>query len=598
VTKTTNIAAVLLGLAISSPVHSQHLNQRNGIRRVLLISIDGMHALDYLNCVSSGYCPHLAALGKTGANYTRTTTSRPSDSFPGLMALVTGGSPRTVGAFYDVAYDRVLAPPLNDTGNGNFSGPCTPGVPNGTTTEYEEGVEFNQTLLNGGAPGAALIDGGVAAIDRTRLPRDPYSPDPTNGGCAPVFPWNFIRTNTIYGVIHAAGGYTAWSDKHAVYAAVSGPTGTANPSNVDDYYSPEVNSNAIGLPGLVTADGLVCNVPVNGMNAPPDNNGDDWTTSFQNIRCYDQLKVNAILNEIDGKSHLGTKMTQVPNIFGMNFQAVSVGQKLIEKSLPLPNRKGGYKDAAGTVTDNLKTEIVFVDDAIGQMVAELQKQGLLESTLIIVTAKHGQSPIDPNRFQEIGNGITTDPATVIEGFLPLPPSPQNPSTPDKTVTVTRPPLTAGQKLSAIGPTQDDISLLWLAPGANVQMAVSALEASGTAGIGLGQIFYGPSLQPMFNAPGLPPSGDPRTPDIIVQPNVGVIYTTSTKKQMEHGGFAQDDTNVMLLVSNPGFQASTVTSFVETAQVAPTILQALGLDPNALAAVQIEGTPVLPGLNFK
>ena len=68
--------------------------------------------------------------------------------------------------------------------------------------------------------------------------------------------------------------------------------------------------------------------------------------------------------------------------------------------------------------------------------------------------------------------------------------------------------------------------------------------------------------------------------------------------MEHGGVAQDDTNVMMLVSNPSFAASTVTSFVETAQVAPTILQALGLDPNSLDAVQKESTPVLPGVNFK
>jgi hypothetical protein len=43
---------------------------------------------------------------------------------------------------------------------------------------------------------------------------------------------------------------------------------------------------------------------------------------------------------------------------------------------------------------------------------------------------------------------------------------------------------------------------------------------------------------MYNKPGLPASGGaPRTPDIIVQPNVGVVYTTSTKKQSEHGGFA-------------------------------------------------------------
>jgi hypothetical protein len=78
----------------------------------------------------------------------------------------------------------------------------------------------------------------------------------------------------------------------------------------------------------------------------------------------------------------------------------------------------------------------------------------------------------------------------------------------------------------------------------------------------------------------------------------VIYTGSSKKQEEHGGFAHDDTNVIMLLSNPSFPPGTVTSFVETTQVAPTILQALGLDPGSLDAVQKEGTPVLPGLSFK
>jgi arylsulfatase A-like enzyme len=58
-----------------------------------------------------------------------------------------------------------------------------------------------------------------------------------------------------------------------------------------------------------------------------------------------------------------------------------------------------------------------------------------------------------------------------------------------------------------------------------------------------------------------------------------------------------NTNVMMLVSNPGRRARTVTSFVETTQVAPTILRMLGLDPNSLSAVRKEGTPVLPGLDF-
>jgi len=70
-----------------------------------------------------------------------------------------------------------------------------------------------------------------------------------------------------------------------------------------------------------------------------------------------------------------------------------------------------------------------------------------------------------------------------------------------------------------------------------------------------------------------------------------------KKQAEHGGFALDDTNVMLLVSNPSIRARTITTSVETTQVAPTVLKLLGLDPAALDAVRKEGTAVLPGLDL-
>jgi hypothetical protein len=84
----------------------------------------------------------------------------------------------------------------------------------------------------------------------------------------------------------------------------------------------------------------------------------------------------------------------------------------------------------------------------------------------------------------------------------------------------------------------------------------------------------------------------------VTPNVGVTYTGSSKKQEEHGGFAHDDTNVILLLSNPNFRAGTVNAAVGTAQVAPTILQALGINPRALDAVRIEGVGVLPSTPLK
>ncbi len=78
----------------------------------------------------------------------------------------------------------------------------------------------------------------------------------------------------------------------------------------------------------------------------------------------------------------------------MNFQAVSVGQKLIEQGVG----NGGYLDAAGTPSELLLGEIEFVDASIGKMVNELKDTGAFDSTLIVITAKHGQGPIDPHRF--------------------------------------------------------------------------------------------------------------------------------------------------------------------------------------------------------
>ncbi len=539
-------------------------NPQPEIKRVLLISVDGMHALDFLNCTKgvSGandgapFCPSIAALAKTGVNYVAASTSKPSDSFPGLTAIITGGSPAVTGVYYDVAYSRNYQPPAKTTGNGLGAGPCTPGqYPWGTTTEYEEGIDIDQTKVNGGAPGAALTDGGIASIDPARLVRDP------SNGCSPVYPWQFVRVNSIFSVIHQSGGYAAWSDKHPAYSSVASGIG---PSALDDFYAPEINSNVIGLPGVTTPTGISC-----AAIRDPNSDLTAWTNSFQNIQCYDTLKVDAILNEINGKNHLGTAATQVPTIFGMNFQAVSVGEKLIEKSIGV---KGGYLDATGVPSPALLDEFKFVDASIGAFVNELRAKGLLDTTLIVITAKHGQSPIDPNRYvSQLING--TSPATLLSnaGFIPNSESTNNPT--------------------GIGPTEDDVSLLWLKNYSDIEPSVKILQENASAsGIALGQIYYGPALSLNYNE-----LTDPRTPDIIVTPNVGVTYSGSTKKQAEHGGFSHDDTNVVLLLSNPSFAPATVSAAVGTAQVAPTILQALHIDPRMLDAVRAEGTGVLPAL---
>jgi hypothetical protein len=63
---TLALTLTLLGVTPALPDDSSD----GASRHVLLISIDGMHALDFENCVSANTCPNLKALGRTGVSYT------------------------------------------------------------------------------------------------------------------------------------------------------------------------------------------------------------------------------------------------------------------------------------------------------------------------------------------------------------------------------------------------------------------------------------------------------------------------------------------------------------------------------------------------
>ena len=551
------VAALTLGSSTQGIAADTGTVGTGNIKHVLMLSIDGMHAVDFYNCANgiagvnggNAYCPNMAALSENAINYVATMSSMPSDSFPGLAALVTGGSSKTHGLYYDVAYDRSLDPPTSTTGTGLAGGTCTPNAaPTGTTTDFDQGIALDDTKLNGGAPGAALTEGGAASIDPNKLVRNPAL------GCAPVYPWDFVRTNTIFSVVHAAGGYTAWIDKHASYSFVAGPGGRG----LDDYFSPEVDSAVVALPGVTTAEGVSC-ATIRDPNAVGS-----WTSSFENIQCYDALKVNALINQIAGLTHNGAP-AQVPAVFGMNFQSVYIGQSVNESGVGA----GGYQNAAALPSAALLSEIQFVDSSIGDIVNALKVAGLYDSTLLIITAKHGESPIDPAAY--VANGSNT-PATLLGTAIPFSESPLN--------------------STGIGATEDDVSVLWLNAGASVSAAVQLLEKNASQ-IGLGEILYGPTLAMNYNVGGLGAGQDPRSPDIIVTPNIGMTYSGNTAMIGDHGGFGHDDTNVILLLANPGFTAQTVATTTRTAQVAPTILSALGLDPAALDAVILEGTLALP-----
>ncbi len=337
---------------------------RQRYAHVLLISVDGLHAADLTRWIadpahSSGT---LATLAPHATIYPHAYTTAPSDSFPGMIAQVTGGTPRSTGVFYDDSYDRTLFAPGSD---------CQ-GLP-GTETQFAENIDKDKKALDAGG----TLGQPLSQIDPGQLPLSNAS-----GTCKPVYPHEFIRVNTLFEVVRAAGGYTAWSDKHPAYDILNGPSG----AGIDDLYTPEVNS-LIPVAGNTTADN---------------------TTSFTATRNYDEIKVQATLHEIGGLDSAGSRAAPVPNVFGMNFQSVSVGQKLAKSGLlDPPGLTGGYLDANATPGNALTQQLAYVDDALGRMVAELRARGLADQTLLIVSAEHGQSPINVTQRQAVSDAPYT-----------------------------------------------------------------------------------------------------------------------------------------------------------------------------------------------
>lgn len=494
--------------------------QESTVKHVLLISVDGLHALDLSNYLKSHPGSTLSALSQHGLTYTNNQTSSPSDSFPGLAALVTGGSPVTTGFWYDVTWNRALSPPAQTDGLGNPGGNCPGQI--GTIMAMDESIDADLTRLDGG--------GG---INPAFLRRDPQN------GCKTVLPHEYLRVNTIFEVAKAAGLRTAWTDKHPSYEWTNGPSG----NGVDDFFGPEINSIPVALPFAGCS-------PVPYVDATPD---DGWTTALANGRCYDLIHVQAVLNQIDGYTHDRSKWVGVPALFGTNFQAVSVGQKL--NTDPVTGQPGGYADVLGTPAAGLADQLDFVDQSLGRIVAELQAQNLYHSTLIIVSAKHGQSPIDRSKNQNIGGSQPTAFLGSSEAF----------------------------------DISDDGSLIWLAHSSLTSSVVSRLsQPQNQQLLGIQEIFAGRSLINKFNSPLL----DPRTPDIILKVNTGVIFTGGSKIA-EHGGFNEDDVHTALLLSLDGMQGAVVKTPTTNQQVAPTIIRALGLDTASLDAVNKDQVHVLP-----
>lgn len=524
-------------------------------RHTLLISVDGLHASDLAQYIRENPNSTLAQLSRRGTTYTKALTTFPSDSFPGMVGLVTGGTPKQTGIYYDDSYNRAMWAPSSN---------CV-GKP-GTQVNYDESDDYSTNYLSGTSNG--LGGANASAINPANLPEAMVG-----GKCTPIYPNNYLLTNTIFEVAHNAGLYTAWSDKHPAYAALEGPD-SLNPSGtptINDLYTPEINSTISPTNQLTIPFG-----PDAGQVTPA--NG-DFTESVDAAMAYDNTKVNAVVNQINGLTSTGGTPAggkTVPSIFGMNFQAVSVGQKVIT---------GGYYNDGTTFSPQLTLALDYLDSSLGRMVAALGADGLTNATQIIVTAKHGQSAKNrslDHRIAENNSQFSGSLATGTQSVVGF--------------------VNANDAQSLATDTSDDVSLLWWQDPVNGPgNVVAALKADPTTAniLSIKHVYAGTEIDNLFGTPDESTNYlDPgtRVPDVVIQPNKGVVYSLSTAKIAEHGGGTSDDRNVALLVVDGNQKAgrhTTIKKSVSTTQVAPTILAWLGLKPNSLTAVQEAGTRVLP-----
>ena len=541
----------------------------SGISHVLLISVDGMHQSDLQWYVQNHPNSELAALASQGRQYTHAQTPVPSDSFPGMVGQVTGGDPGVTGVYYDAEYNHNLLP----AGTTSCTGQTT-----GAEVNYFEVIAKNPLSIDSGQGLPGLPDNVInmtgkpqkTLIDTTKLPVDPST-------CKPVYPHQYLKVNTVFEVARQHGLRTAWSDKHIAYEILNGPSG----KGIQDLFAPEINSNAFHSDGTAYPNGV------------------DWTGNNDATIQYDTYKVHAILNEINGYDHSGSKKVGVPGIFGMNFQTVSTAQKLptLDGKSDTNSMWGGYYPGTSTPGPLLSRALDYINTELTAMAGELQKQGLSSSTAIILSAKHGQSPIDPNALTRIPDGPIVD--GINAGWKQAHPGAGN--------------LVAADPGDNAAGSRDDAFPLWLTDRSAeaVQFVKSYLmnnPATGTTynaadpttagpsrtlpSSGLTAVYAGADAAKYFGTA----TNDPRHPDVWGVVQHGVVYTGGTKKIAEHGGADPEDRDVPLVVYAPGSSGAAVSNAsVETTQIAPTILRLLGLDPSELQAVQKEGTQVLPGL---
>ena len=436
--------------------------------RVLLLSVNGLHAVDLANWIAANPHSILAELSGRGVTYTNAHTPM-ADAAAGLLALATGGTPISTGIVSSNGYDHALSPA-------------------GSSCKTRGAV-------------LALDDSFRAdgSFDAAKAPLDP------GNGCTPLQPHNLLQVNTIFEVVREKIGPTAWAGESAATTdLLRGPSGK----------------------GLNDA----C-----GFEKPAD----------------DDARVTVVLRWIDGKGCGGNANAPVPALFGMSFASLVAAQTAAGM---------GYVDTAGTPSAGLAERFASLDAAIGRMVQELKTKHLYDSTWIFVTSPYGQSPMDQRRRRLIP---VTRMLAVVNAVAPN---------------------------LAAHVTGGDAAMIWLRDSAKTAAVVKAFGDQAEA-LGIADIYSGAKLTLTLNSP----RKDSRVPDIILQPEPGVLWTSQDTAPAAHGGMLDEETHVALLVSGSQLTGRYDPTYVPTTQLGPLLLRALGMEKFDLQALHLEHSPALPGI---
>ena len=450
--------------------------------RVLLLSVDGLHAVDLANWVAGHPKSALAELSKRGVTYTNAHSTAASPG-AGLISIATGGTAISTGFVTDDGFDRALAPPSPD---------CKK---TGSAIELDGGMDA------GGEPG----------LDSLKYPRD------AKRGCTPIPPHALMRVNTIFEVVHEKIGPTAWVGENATTTdMLRGPSG----QGIDDS----------------------CGVARVSKVASED----------KAVHDADEARVASVLHWIDGEDCTGKTEFKVPALFGMSFASVANAQSTAGM---------GYVDTLGTPSVGLTKSLTYVDAAIGRMVQRLKTAKLYESTWIFVTSPYGQAPMDARRVRHVA---LADVQAVADGIRP------------------------GLVAHVSG---GDVAMIWLKDTAKTDAVAKAYGERAVA-LGIADIHSGARIALTLNAP----TRDSRMPDIILQPELGVLWGAPDDKAVAgYGGTLDEDTHVALLVSGAQLTGRYDPTWVPTTQLAPLLLRALGMEKFDLQALHLEHSPALPGI---